>query len=320
MQMSIRYIAGGLFLIIVVVVLVLFSYTRIQSLRIEEMYPAPGEYIVTEGGVEIHYLRAGSGVPVVLLHGRDGTLHEFTFSLFNDLSKTYDTIALDRPGYGYSGYSGGDSLTTEAQAKRIHEVLTALEVEKPLLIGHSYGGAVMLQYILKYPQEVLAGISLGGVAYMEEPPEEGIFALPRLPVLGPFITHTLVMPLGRYFAERIYEQAFWPGEPPREYLDTISSLYLRPKQFTATAKELAVMYDSVQGMSNRYGEIAVPVTIIFGRCDQMLDYKEDGQQLYEALPEARLILVEEGGHKVHHTHTDLVLQAVGELIEQLEAE
>jgi len=307
--------------VLVVIFLFLFSWTKFEVNRIEREIPPIGEFVSVEGGeVDIHYLQKGSGIPVVLLHGRDGTLQEFTFSIFEEVAEEYRVIALDRPGYGYSRCSDREKLTTQGQARLINEALQKLGVKNPILVGHSYGGAVMLQYLLDYPEKVAGAISLGGVAYVDEPPEEGFFALPRVPVLGPFLTHTLVVPLGRKFAEGIYKQAFWPDRVPEDYVKTIASLYIRPVQFISTSYELEAMHDSVRKISPRYSEIKKPVTIIFGDSDQMLDYKEDGLRLYEELSSGEFILVEGGGHKVHHTHSEIVLNALGEISQKVNGE
>ncbi|TVR61309.1 MAG: alpha/beta hydrolase [Spirochaetaceae bacterium] len=248
-----------------------------------------------------------------MLHGRDGTLQEFTFSIFDRVARKYDAIAFDRPGYGYSESNRADGLSTEVQAKLIHEALRTLGIENPILVGHSYGGAVLLQYLLDYPGEVRGAIILAGVSYVDEPPEGALFKLPNVPVVGPLITRTIALPVGRLLVSGIYDQAFSPATPPAGYVEEIASLYLRPSQFTATAAELATMYESVGRISPRYGEIEVPVTIIFGDSDRMLDWGEDGKRLDQALPDSQFILIKNAGHKVHHTHPKIVMDALDEL-------
>jgi len=305
-----------LMLLLIFVFVALFLFTHFKTKAIESNYPPTGEFVSLENeDISLHYVRAGSGVPVVMLHGRDGTLQEFTLSIFDDLSGYYDVITLDRPGYGYSTCSDPEKLSTKAQAKIINEALNTLEIEEPILIGHSYGGAVMLQYLLDYPGQVLGAISLAGVAYVEEPPDKSFYALPEYPVIGPLLTHTIVLPAGTFLAPNIYSQAFYPAEAPEEYVEVISSLYLRPGQFTATAYELSAMYDSVNAISPDYEQINVPVTIIFGDSDKMLDHEEDGERLYHALPGARYILIENGGHKIHHTHPNIIIEALHDLVE-----
>ena len=112
--------AISILLIFLVLFLGLYAYTQIEVSRIEGKYPPVGEFASTaHGEVEIHYLRRGSGTPVVMLHGRDGTLQEFTLSIFDIVADHYEAIALDRPGYGYSECLDPDQLTTKAQARLI---------------------------------------------------------------------------------------------------------------------------------------------------------------------------------------------------------
>lgn len=300
---------------IIIIVLILFGYTLLKTRSIEQNYPPVGNFVsTTNGEIDLHYIREGKGVPVLLLHGRDGTLQEFTFSILGDVADQYEVVAFDRPGYGYSECENPDRLTTKQQAKIINEALDRLGIEKPIIVGHSYGGAVMLQYLLDYPDQVRGGISLAGVSYMDEAPTESFYALPRYPVVGPLLTNTLVLPLGSVMAPTIYEQAFDPVEPPEKYVETISSLYLRPKQFTATAHELSHMYDSVNAISDRYQQISTPVTILFGDTDQMLDYRNDGERLHESLPNSKLRVIENGGHKIHFSHPEIILKELEDLV------
>lgn len=310
-------IVTSVFIVIFFILLVLFGYSLLKTKSIERDYPPVGNFVSTlDNEVEVHYLREGTGIPVVMLHGRDGTLQEYTFSIFDDIADKYKAISFDRPGYGYSKCLNSENLTTKQQAKIINEAINKLEVENPIIIGHSYGGAVMLQYLLDYPDQVRGAISLAGVSYVDEPPSESFYALPRYPVIGSLLTNTVVLPLGTIISQNIYEQAFSPIEPPEEYVKEISSLYLRPEQFTATSYELSHMYDSVNSISDDYKHIRTPVTIIFGDSDEMLEYKKDGERLHKELPNSEYVLIEDGGHKIHHSHPSIILNELDELVER----
>lgn len=152
-------IFAGMLGAIMIIALILFGYTLFKTRSIEPNYPPVGNFVsTTNGEIDLHYVKEGAGVPVVLLHGRDGTLQEFTFSLFDDIANEYEVVAFDRPGYGYSEYVYPDKLTSKQQAKIINEALNKLGIEKPIIVGHSYGGAVMLQYLLDYLEQVRGGV------------------------------------------------------------------------------------------------------------------------------------------------------------------
>jgi len=304
--MTFKQIVGLVLLAALAAVAGLMIYTALEVRRIRRAYPPIGQFVPADG-LRLHYVREGDGEPVVMLHGRDGTLQEFTFSFFGQAAEHYDAIAFDRPGYGYSEWPEDERLSLEVQARLIHQGLSQLSVEDPLLVGHSYGGAVVLRYLLDYPDEVRGAVLLA--------PAGSLFAFPNIPIVGPFLTHTILLPVGRKVAEGMYEQAFWPDPAPEAYVETMKALYLRPANFTATAGELAVMQDSVQAISPRYGEIQVPVIILAGSSDQMVDVKGNAWRLAEALPNGELVLVEGTGHKLHHTHPDVVMDAIDEVME-----
>ncbi len=277
----------------------------------ERAYPPQGSYIMVED-TKLHYVRNGSGSPIVMLHGRDGTLHEYTMTIFDRLAGNYDAIAFDRPGYGYSQWGEKEDLTTEGQAYLLNQALQKLGLDNPLIIGHSYGGAVALQYLLDYPDQVKGAVLISGVAYIDEVEGGAILNIPNIPLVGPVLTNTLI-PIGGRFASGIYKQAFWPAEADEAYVNTMLALYSRPVHFTATARELLFMYESVNAISPRYNEINVPVSIVFGTSDQLLDFEIDGVALDETLPNSSLVLIEDGGHKIHHTHQEIILEVIDQM-------
>jgi len=292
-----------------------FVTTRVMVALAERAYPPVGAF-VRAGGVDLHYLRRGSGPTVVLLHGRDGTLQEFTLSVFDRLAEYYDVIAFDRPGYGYSERPADEPLSLDVQARLLHEALQSLDVEDPILVGHSYGGAVMLRYLVDFPDHARGAVSLAGAAYVDEPPRGGLLALPTVPVVGPLLTHTFVTPLAPLVTASIYGQAFAPAKPPAGFVEAITSLYARPGQFSASAAELAVMYDTVQAAAARYGSIETPLVILFGSEDRVLDVDRDGRGLAAAVPGADLVVVPSAGHKLHHTHPEQLIEALARVIER----
>lgn len=309
-----KYVAGLALLITMVTILVgMRIVTEIELRRIQSRYPPIGQFVSVDG-LRLHYRREGGGRPVVMLHGRDGALQEFTFSIFGQVAENYVAIVFDRPGYGYSDWPQDEPLSLQIQARLIHRALHELKIEEPLLVGHSYGGALILQYLLDYPDEATGAVLLGPVAYMPEPPDGSLFTFPNIPVIGPLLAHTVLLPIGQRVADGIYQRAFWPDPAPGDYVDTMKALYLRPANFTATAGELAVMQESVQAISPQYDEIQVPVAVIAGTFDQMVDVDEHVQSLAGSLPNGWLISVEGAGHKVHHTHPEIVMDAIDQIM------
>jgi pimeloyl-ACP methyl ester carboxylesterase len=77
------------------------------------------------------------GQPVVMPHTPDGALQAFVFSSFGQVAEHDDASAFDRPGYGHREWRQDERLSLDVEACLIHQALDQLDVEDPLLVGHS---------------------------------------------------------------------------------------------------------------------------------------------------------------------------------------
>lgn len=106
----------------------------------------------TVNGVRLHYLMAGKGDPVLLLHGYAQTGHMW-LPLIPELAKTHTVIAPDLRGFGGSGKPeiGYDKKT---MAQDVHALAASLGFGKVAVVGHDIGLMVAYAYAAQYPQEV----------------------------------------------------------------------------------------------------------------------------------------------------------------------
>jgi pimeloyl-ACP methyl ester carboxylesterase len=96
-------------LILVPLALILFMVliSAVVLLVNKQRLPPACEF-VDVGGTKLHYCQKGSGPPVILLHGSNGSFVDFRLSIMDELSKDFWVIAFDRPGHGFSqGDPGG---------------------------------------------------------------------------------------------------------------------------------------------------------------------------------------------------------------------
>jgi pimeloyl-ACP methyl ester carboxylesterase len=258
--------------------------------RAETAYPPIGQFVTTEG-VAMHYLERGSGPPIVLIHGSDGVLQDFVMAgLVDRLAADYRVFAFDRPGHGYSGRPLDEPLTVGLNARLIHGAIKALGIEKPIVVGHSYGGAVALQYAVDYPDDAAGLLLLAPGAFSQSP---------DLPPL-------MVPALNR--------DAFYPEPtPPAAYLELMRNLGVRPKQFTAYTQEWKAHHQSMTALAQRYGEIRLPVTVIAGAEDRLTPLDDHARPLQRAIPGATLTVLPNTGHEVHDQHPEAVVEAIHSL-------
>ena len=102
-------------------------------------------------GVKLHYLVAGKGDPIVLLHGFAESSHMW-LPLIAELSGRYTVIAPDLRGFGQSA-TPEDGYAKAAMAQDIHALLTSLGYNRIRLAGHDIGLMVAYAYAAQYPDE-----------------------------------------------------------------------------------------------------------------------------------------------------------------------
>jgi pimeloyl-ACP methyl ester carboxylesterase len=132
---------------------------------VEARYPAIGQFVDLDGQ-RIHYDRRGTGPAVVLIHGASGNLRDFTFSISDALAEAgFTAIAVDRPGFGYSDRAEGETFTPSSQAAVLRRAMAEIGVEKPIVVGHSFGGAVAAAWTVDAPEAIAGSVIVSGVTY-----------------------------------------------------------------------------------------------------------------------------------------------------------
>jgi pimeloyl-ACP methyl ester carboxylesterase len=120
-------------------------------------------------GVKLHYMSAGHGTPLILLHGYAETSRMW-MPIIPELAKRFTVIAPDLPGIGDSDIPA-DGLDMKSAAIRIHELAKSLGVQKAEVVGHDIGLMVAYAYAAQFPTEVtklvLMDAFLPGVAGWE---------------------------------------------------------------------------------------------------------------------------------------------------------
>lgn len=99
------------------------------------------------GGVGLAHAQVGRGKDVVLIHGAMTCLDDMALALFSSLQDEFRVTAFDRPGHGRNPATTLTG-TPWRQAEAIHHAAQALALNRPVVVGHSFGRAVALAYAL----------------------------------------------------------------------------------------------------------------------------------------------------------------------------
>jgi pimeloyl-ACP methyl ester carboxylesterase len=294
----------------VVAGLVIFSAWTAS--RVETALPPRGKF-VNIAGARIHYWEKGAGPPIVMVHGLGGQSGNFAFGVVEKLMDEFRVIAMDRPGAGYSTRESDASAPLRKQAKFVADFIRALGLEKPLLVGHSLGGAISLAVALDYP-EAISGLAL--LAPLTRVPPQVPEPFRPLDIESSFLramlARTVGVPMGIVRGPKIVKMIFAPEAVPADFATRGGGLLtLRPSHFYSVSTDLVAADRDLPGMAARYGTIHVPVGILYGTSDGVLDYREHGEAMTREVPGLRLELIE-GGHMLPVTRPEATAEFIRE--------
>jgi len=278
--------------------------------KAEHVNPPAGRFLDVNG-VRLHYIERGSGEPLVLLHGNGSMIQDFASSGLIDLAaKNYRVIVFDRPGFGHSERPRNVVWTPHAQAELIGGALAQLGVSDTIVLGHSWGASVAVALALKYPDLIRGLVLASGYYYPTARPDVVAMGAPALPLVGDILSHTLSPLISRAIWPLMMGKIFGPRSVPKKFEAFPKEMALRPSQIRASAAESALMIPDAFGLRNRYGDLKMPVVIIAGEQDRLIDIDTQSARLHSDIPQSRFHRVAGNGHMIQQTATDEVMAAI----------
>ncbi|MFU8881872.1 MAG: alpha/beta fold hydrolase [Rhodobacterales bacterium] len=262
----------------------------------EVAIPPKGAFLDLPGG-RLHYTDEGNGPAIVMIHGLGGQMGNFTLALSPLLTDSHRVIVLDRPGMGYSERGADAPANPRAQAQTVVQVIDALGLDRPLVVGHSLGGAIALCLAMEHPDKT-RGLAL--LAPLTQPPGGPIKAFNGLDIKNSLLRYllswTIAIPMSIRTAPMVLDQVFGPDPIPDDYAVKGGALLgLRPASFRNTARDYMGSGRDLRWMAAQYDSLNVPVRILYGADDRILEADLHGTALVEKHPHIGLEVVA-GGH------------------------
>lgn len=279
--------------------------------RAEADNPPLGRFVEVDG-VRLHVVERGSGPDLVLIHGNGSMVEDFLSSpLVEAAAEHYRVVLVDRPGYGHSDRPRDRWWAPELQADLFVRLFDRLGLENPIVLGHSWGALVAAAIAIRHPDRIRSVVLVGGYYFPTPRADLALFSTPAIPVLGTAIRHTVAPLVARAIWPRLMARIFGPREEPESFRRGFPmEMALRPSQLRAAAAESAMMIPAAIRLSERYAGIRVPVVILAGRHDRMVDTATQSKRLAGVVPGARYNDVEGVGHMIHHSKPAAVLAAI----------
>lgn len=234
--------------------------------------------------INIHYKVEGSGETLVFVHGLSDDLNYWEL-LADNLKKDYQVIRLDLPGHGQSEL-GEDEITMDKYINDLKGLLDYLKIEKANLIGFSLGGAIALDFTIKYPDYVSSLVLMSSFASCDDY-LMGVFNQFRNALLNSF----------EDFYDLILPKVLCPDviDDNKAELDLLKQIASQTANTRAYIKAIDVCLSFDDG--DKLSQINVPTLILAGQYDEIF-LLEKQNILHEKIKDSELIIFENTKHNL----------------------
>jgi len=266
-------------------------------------------------GHDVSYRMAGEGPTILLIHGIAGSSTTWR-AVMPALAEHYRVIAPDLLGHGQSAKPRGD-YSLGAYASGIRDLLAVLGEERVTLVGHSLGGGVAMQFAYQFPEwaERLVLVASGGLGKEVSPLLRAV-TLPGAEYVLPLLLHRRIRELGEWPGAIARRVGWRPSDTVAEVWRSYSSLTDRHGQmaFIHTVRSVIdVAGQRVTAHDRLYLAAALPTLIIWGDHDRVIPVAH-AYQTAEAMPGARLEILEGAGHFLPWRDADRVLAVLEDFL------
>jgi epoxide hydrolase 4 len=286
----------------------MIGFHRRHVLSPGEMFPAGDPaYRVSfpqlRSGIRIRAVERGdpASPPVVLIPGWGCSVYTYNRNMPALADAGFRVIAVDLKGHGLSDKPlASDEYTVESLVEHLRDILDALELDRPALVGHSLGGSLIYHFASRYPERarclgMLSPVGLKGVPLMRLYRFLTPGALtPLIRMINPRVVVTLAL-------MRVYgKRAHFTQRDVEEYL--------APSQFPNFAlamRELLHNYDWSAADGRQLARVDLPAVGVWGSLDHMMP--DDGMGIYVSLvPQVVLKAISDAGHIITEETPDEV--------------
>ncbi len=249
-------------------------------------------------GLGLHVIDLGAGPPVVMVHGWGDSTYTWHRNVAQLTAAGLRAVLVDQPGMGRSSAPPPpDAFRLEGQTRHVLAAADRLGLERFRLIGHSMGGAIVLELCRAHPDRVERAVVVAPICHHPRrlaSARPGLHRVARLVPRQPLVRFTL----RKLFVDRT--------QVDRRLVEEYARAAARP-DYELNLARLARRFFSpaFDRMVDSYAEIRTPIMVIWGERDPWLSVRR-GSMLAETLPSSVLHIIPGTGHMPHMERPDLV--------------
>lgn len=262
-----------------------------------------------ESKTSLHYVSEGEGSPVILVHGMAASLHDWDHLMPELAQRAYRAYALDLLGHGESPRPNGfDGYHYHSLYSHLCDWIAGLELDQPpVLIGHSLGGCLSLQYALDHQERVKA-LVLADPYYRQEQLSPWLRLVNRRPAVAEIALR--LAPAWLIHASMGFDPRIIFGLSPGARRQ-IAEDYKR------ASPKIIHIPPTIPDMSAQLSSIEQSTLVVWGEDDLTLS-PDSFPKLVRSLPHARGHAIPHCGHQPHIVFSNLFSRLVLDFLDDLE--
>jgi pimeloyl-ACP methyl ester carboxylesterase len=298
-----------------------WCFTAWKAKAIETTFPNLGE-LTDVGGFKMNalHLRAEQDTdlpPLVFIHGASGNLRDQVTAFRQVFEGRADLLFVDRPGHGYSERGGRQNGLPNGQAQSIADLMERLGIDKAIIVGHSFGGAIASSFAVAHPQKTAGLLLLAPATHPWDGTVDWYYRLAAKPLFGWMFTRIFTLPAGLLLMKSATRAVFHPNPRPERYLEEgAPALVLRPSNFRSNAIDVVNLNGYLRSAAPGYKAIGAPTVVVTGDSDAIVSADIHARQIAGIVPRAELVVIRGLGHKPDYLVADVVVAAVEKLAGQ----
>jgi pimeloyl-ACP methyl ester carboxylesterase len=284
---------------------VLFRKAGLRETLDWESVAKPGRLIDVDG-YRVHYVEAGAGPAIVLIHGFGGQTYSYR-KLLPIFARDHRVIAVDLKGYGYSERDAYTDLSQSGQVAMLRSLLAKLGIERAVFVGHSMGGGVVQRFAATHPEMVEAAVLAASVTGEER-------SRRRMPPA--FLARPLAPLLAKMMSSRIIRASFYD---PSDLTPEVHDEYMRPVRIKGSMDEfVAIMRAGASDPAVDASKITMPVLLLNGADDRVVPLSA-AQRIRERIPQARLVVIDRAAHMLLEEQPEECARAIVDFLRDAHA-
>ena len=257
-------------------------------------------WVVSHDGARIYVETAGSGLPILLVHGW-AMSGRFWCRQMTGLSDRYQVVTMDLRAHGNSSKIL-QGHTMESYSKDIHGVITALDLNKVVLAGWSLGGPAVLEYWRRFRGERVSALILVEMTpFPFSPGKWNTHALKGYNVNGMHASFGRLQAAPKAFGEKFINSMFRDGIAPSDDMEWMLPEYLKTPIPVAVAAYSDYLMEDYTGVLKG---VSVSSLAIYGDAPYLCFGPETGRYVADRIPRCRLEIFDQSGHMPFYEQPD----------------